>query len=212
MMYPLCGWTLVKGNPQGQTAPDNYQYCRFTRHVKAVEGAKGSGAQGPSEDPNPLGPLAPWPLGPYHKAMFTVRRHDLAPRVEMTPLIDVIFLLLTFFIYSLVMMVRAELLPVTLTTLSTGEQAQAAEVVAITIDRAGQLYLNRQPVTADQLDEQLKEMVALDQPPKLFIAMEADDKTTQTPVDRGPLLIGLIEQVRNNGITDFNIVGEPAEH
>jgi len=32
---------------------------------------------------------------------------DWAPRIEMTPLLDVVFLLLTFFIFSLVLMVRA---------------------------------------------------------------------------------------------------------
>ena len=52
--------------------------------------------------------------------MRSIRRHDLAPRVEMMPLIDVVFLLLTFFIYSFVMMVRAEVLPVVLTPLGTG--------------------------------------------------------------------------------------------
>jgi biopolymer transport protein ExbD len=155
--------------------------------------------------------------------MFTVRRHDLSPRVEMTPLIDVIFLLLTFFIYSLVMMVRAELLPVTLTTLTTGESAaQEAEVLAITIDRRGQLHLNRQPIEPGQLDKHLKKIAAQTPRPKLFLAMEADtphdssaDATDQSDVaptatvDRGPLLIHLIDRVRDSGINDFNIVGEP---
>ena len=44
--------------------------------------------------------------------MFTIRRTDHEARVEIMPLIDVIFLLLTFFIYAMVLMVRAALLPV----------------------------------------------------------------------------------------------------
>jgi biopolymer transport protein ExbD len=37
--------------------------------------------------------------------MQAVRHNDLSARIEMLPLIDVIFLLLTFFIYSMVLMV-----------------------------------------------------------------------------------------------------------
>src|SRR5690606_8300025 len=55
----------------------------------------------------------------YHVVMRFVRRHDLAPRMEMIPLIDVIFLLLTFFIYSLALMVQAQVLPVALPPITT---------------------------------------------------------------------------------------------
>ena len=128
----------------------------------------------------------------------------------MTPLIDVIFLLLTFFIYSLVVMVRAEILPVTLTSVSTGEQGQDAEVVAITIDKAGTFYLNRQVIGSAELDVKLTEMAQGETLPRLFLAMEVDDPQVDAAqrVDRGPLLIGLIDQVRQKGITDFSIVGD----
>ena len=46
--------------------------------------------------------------------MRPLRRTDHDTRVEMMPLIDVGFLLLTFFIYAMVLMVRAEVLPVPL--------------------------------------------------------------------------------------------------
>ena len=40
--------------------------------------------------------------------MRPLRRSEHETRVEMMPLIDVVFLLLTFFIYAMVLMVRAE--------------------------------------------------------------------------------------------------------
>ena len=46
--------------------------------------------------------------------MRPLRRSEHETRVEMMPLIDVVFLLLTFFIYAMVLMVRAEVLPVPL--------------------------------------------------------------------------------------------------
>ncbi len=148
--------------------------------------------------------------------MRTVRRHDLSPRVEIMPLIDVIFLLLTFFIYSLVTMVQAEILPVQLQTLTTGEAAKPASIVAVTIDAQGSLYLNRVLIDVERLDQRLSEIAQLDEKPKLFLALEDTLSTAreQEPgavggiVDRGPLLISLIERVRRAGIEDFNIVGD----
>lgn len=135
--------------------------------------------------------------------MRTIRRNDLAPRVEIMPLIDVIFLLLTFFIYSLIVMVRAEVLPVALTTLSTGGQATQTKVHAITIDHDGRLFLNRKPISDDELSRRLLSMAQQPQRPSLYLAMEAQGST-----DRGPVLINLIERVRAAGIEDFVIVGQ----
>ncbi len=142
--------------------------------------------------------------------MRAIRRHDLSPRVEMMPLIDVIFLLLTFFIYSLITMVRAEVLPVQLQPLTTGEAAKPAAIVAITIDQQGALYLNRLPVTDQTLDERLAQIGQSEDRPKLFLAMEDFDEqdSAQASVDRGPLLLRLIERVRDAGIEDLNFVGE----
>lgn len=168
--------------------------------------------------------------------MLRLRRHDLTPRVELLPLIDVVFLLLTFFIYSLIVMRMYDVLPVRLTPLSTGRAAEPGSVQALTIDRSGQVYLNREAVDDAALDARLAELAAVAPPVKLFIAMEEADAAARqrkleaaaaaatsdltaaavvepagaTPVDRGPRLIALIEQVRRAGITDFAIVGDRA--
>jgi len=127
------------------------------------------------------------------------------------PLVDVIFLLLTFFIYCLVTMVRAEILPVQLQSLTTGRAAEPTAIVAVTIDARGELYYNRAPIEPDALDAQLNEIAALNDPPKLFLALEDAEPDADTPtVDRGPLLISLIERVRQAGLTEFNIVGDRA--
>jgi biopolymer transport protein ExbD len=157
------------------------------------------------------------------------RRHDLSARVEMIPLIDVIFLLLTFFIYSLVMMVQAQILPVRLSQLTTAQPAEPGQIQAITIDRAGSLYLNRKPIAPSDLDAALADIAKQDPPPKLFLAMEIADAPAATAlppataltdpslethpqpatIDRGPLLLDLIDRVRRAGLTDFTIVGDP---
>lgn len=122
----------------------------------------------------------------------------------MTPLIDVIFLLLTFFVYSMVIMVRADVLPITLAAVATGQRPTERDMQVLSIDRAGTIYLNRQAVAESALDDRLSELARADPRPQLFIGIEA-----QGEVDRGPMLITLIERVRRAGITDFAIVGQP---
>lgn len=136
----------------------------------------------------------------------------------MLPMLDVIFLLLTFFIYSMLVMVRAEVLPVQLVQVGTGEAAEAGTVMALTIDREGRFYLNRKPMAEGELDAALADLAAMDEPPRLFLAMEAtlagDESGTANVgpvVDRGPMLVELIRRVQSTGLTDFTIVGPPGD-
>ena len=76
-----------------------------------------------------------------------LRRPQHETRVEIMPLIDVIFLLLTFFIYAMVLMIRAELLPIKMHAFASSEPATVPPAVTITIDRTGELFFNREPIT-----------------------------------------------------------------
>lgn len=164
--------------------------------------------------------------------MRRVRRGEPSARVEMMPLIDVVFLLLTFFIFALMVTVQAEVLPVALSPVGTGEAAQPAVIVAITIDADGAFYYDREPVTGEELDRRL-EAIATSDPesrPRLFVAMEEALAEEEPPegegdvdaggdplatdaaapvIDRGPLLIRLIARLRAAGINDFSFIGDP---
>jgi biopolymer transport protein ExbD len=136
--------------------------------------------------------------------MYKIRHNDLTPRVEMLPLIDVIFLLLTFFIYSLIVMVKAQVLPVELSSVTAGQSSTKAVVNAITVDEHGKLFFNRKPMSLDQLDNVLADLAKEPKAAKLYLAMQAKGQT-----DRGPVLLKVIEKVRAAGITEFTIVGAP---
>ncbi len=138
--------------------------------------------------------------------MLRVRRHDHSPRVELLPLIDVVFLLLTFFIYSLILTVRADILPVSLVPVGGGEQAEPGRAAALTIDADGRIFLDRDPVAMDALAARLEAFAAQADRPPLFVALEEDGRT-----DRGPLLVKLIELLRNAGITDVSVVGPASD-
>jgi biopolymer transport protein ExbD len=138
--------------------------------------------------------------------MRAIRRIENAPRIEMTPLLDVVLLLLTFFIYSVSMMVNAEVLPLRLVRLNSGQQARGSEFQVITVDRAGGLYFNKQPMTLAQLDQKISELGKRADHPPLYLTMEEEGSA-----DRGPVLLSVIEQVRAAGIVNFALVGRPGE-
>ena len=108
--------------------------------------------------------------------MLRLRRHDLSPRVELLPLIDVIFLLLTFFIYSLIVMrFMPNVLPVKLTPVTAGRTAEPGPMHVLTLDKAGVVYLDREVVAEGELDARLTALAEADPPVKLVIAMEEID-------------------------------------
>ena len=71
-------------------------------------------------------------------------------RVEMLPLIDVVFLLLVFFIYAMVSMVVHRGLRVDLPATGTAVM-EKNDYISITIDANNALYLNSEPVDAEEL-------------------------------------------------------------
>jgi biopolymer transport protein ExbD len=80
-------------------------------------------------------------------------------RIELIPLIDIIFLLLVFFIYSMLSMVVYRGIPVDLPAADTAETEQR-DIIAITIDDQGQIYLDKDLVSDLALLGRLKNAVA----------------------------------------------------
>jgi biopolymer transport protein ExbD len=136
--------------------------------------------------------------------MRRLHRCDFAPRLEMTPLIDVIFLLLTFFIYQMIVMRPVDTLGFELAEVAGGQRSISGRLDVLSIDGDGALYLNREPIPASELDERLAAFAADPAEPTLYITMEADGRT-----DRGPLLFNLLQRVQAAGIRHAAVVGQP---
>lgn len=124
----------------------------------------------------------------------------------MMPLIDVIFLLLTFFIYSMVVMVYAKILPVQLTPLTAGGLSKEATSHVITIDRDGVFHFDGDALANDELDQALRTAGSDPEQPAIFVTVSAEGRR-----DRGPRVVELIERVQAAGVTNMAIVGQPAE-
>ena len=137
--------------------------------------------------------------------MRPLRRTQHETRVEIMPLIDVIFLLLTFFIYAMVLMVRAELLPVEMHAFASGEPARLPPAIAITIDRNGTLFFNREQIAMAAVLDRLKTVKAADPETVIYIAAEA----TGT-LDRLPTFLNLYDQLAHAGL-NIKLVGAPQQ-
>ncbi len=100
---------------------------------------------------------------------------ELPPQINIVPMIDVIFAILTFFILSTLFLTKSEGLPVNLPKAQNTVQTQAPETsrVTVTIDAAGKLALDRQPVQLDALEQQVRERVATTQ--QLVVILNADE-------------------------------------
>lgn len=163
----------------------------------------------------------PWAVATvYNDPMEAIRRNDHSARIEILPLIDVVFLLLTFFIFSMLVMVRLEVMSVKLTPLGTGKKMEPSQVEAwtINIDRRGRLMLGNEPITVDDLTKKLQPPTTEDgghdtsgpmvtERPMLFIAM-----SRQSDIDRAPLMVDLIKRFVAAGIEKYTFVGPSAEN
>lgn len=136
--------------------------------------------------------------------MRRLHRSDHSPRVEMMPLIDVIFLLLTFFIYQMVVMRPVDTLGFEMAQVAGGQRSVTGQLQVLSIDADGGLHLNREPIPRDALADRLEAFAADPAEPTLYLTLEADGRT-----DRGPVLFDLLQRVQAAGIRNAAVVGQP---
>ncbi|MGJ5676480.1 MAG: ExbD/TolR family protein [Nostochopsis sp.] len=105
---------------------------------------------------------------------------DLPPQINIVPMIDVIFAILTFFIMSTLYLTRSEGLPVSLPKAATAKQQQIPTKITVTVDKDGQVSLNRQPTTVEVLERQVRTLVGSN--PEALVIINADQKVSHGQV------------------------------
>ena len=132
--------------------------------------------------------------------MIIRRRERRRARIEIIPMIDVVFFLLVFFMMASLSMTVYRGMPVNLPRASTGS-TPPAESAAVTVARDGQAYLEHQPVTAAVLGERLRGMVAAN--PAVTIIITADEAVAHGRV------VDVLDEVRKAGVTRMAIAIRP---
>jgi biopolymer transport protein ExbD len=109
-------------------------------------------------------------------------------QINILPMIDVTFSLLTFFIMSSLFLTRSQGLPVNLPSAATTQQSRTPQKITVSVDDKGTISLNRQPIAVDNLTEQVRTLV--NNNPDALVVINADRK-----VEHG-LIVTIMDRVR----------------
>jgi len=96
------------------------------------------------------------------------RAHKRA-RIEIIPLIDIIFFLLATFVMVSLSMIKNQGISVNLPVAATSASQDRKDYSAITVTAAGEYYFNKDLVTLEQVVERLKAAKAAEADPRVFI-------------------------------------------
>ncbi len=99
---------------------------------------------------------------------------NIPAQINIVPLLDVVFTLLTFFVISSLFLTNSEGLPVNLPKANSGQPSQTSEKITVTIDSQGQVSVNRKPTTFDALTEKIRILVGSNQ--NVLVVINADEK------------------------------------
>jgi biopolymer transport protein ExbD len=130
------------------------------------------------------------------------RRAFKKARIEIIPMIDTIFFLLVFFMISTLSMAHFKGMPVNLPKAASGQQSPA-ESAAITITKEGQVFLDKQSVDKQTLNDLLREQVGKN--PDLLVVINADDG-----VEHGNV-VEVMDTARSANVAKLAIAVKPKE-
>ena len=116
------------------------------------------------------------------------------------PLIDVILLLLTFFIFSVAMMVRADALDVTLPSVASGEAVERTEIVSVTVLADGTVRVLGEPVSDADLGPRVAQLAG--EGKRVLVA--ADERAASGA------LLRVLDALSAAGVKNVGVIGRPA--
>lgn len=111
---------------------------------------------------------------------------DLPFQINIVPMIDVIFAILTFFIMSSLFLTRSTGLPVNLPKATTA-QDQRSSKLTVTVDARGNLRLNQQPIQLNDLQSRVR---ALSGSGSQLVIINADQQVSHGQV------VAVMDQLR----------------
>jgi biopolymer transport protein ExbD len=120
-------------------------------------------------------------------------------RIEIIPMIDVIFFLLVFFMVSSLAMTRINSMPVSLPKTSAAPEALKQNII-LTIKKDGSIYLNKAPTNLEALGNQLA--YEMHDRPQDVVVVNADQVTPYG------LVVKVMDQARKIGVRKFALATE----
>jgi len=125
-------------------------------------------------------------------------------RLEIIPLIDVMFFLLASFMMVSLTMSKQQTIKVDLPVASSSQSDFKPDMLNLAVDAKGDLYSNKTPVTLPQLENELAARYAKDKNTPVYISGDANTRFAD--------LVWLLDSVKRVGFTKvaFNVKPAPA--
>ena len=114
-------------------------------------------------------------------------------RIEIIPLIDIMFFLLATFVMVSLSMVKSKGVPVHLPGAASGETQNREEFTSITVTAENKILFNKQAITAAGLPAALEKLKTANPDPRIFINGDEDSRLGVT--------ILVLDAARTAGIT-----------
>lgn len=118
-------------------------------------------------------------------------------RIEIIPLIDIIFFLLATFVMVSMSMIKNQGISVNLPVATSSGPQERKDYSSITVTAAGEYYFDKDAVTLEQVIERLKALKASETDPRVFI--NGDEKAEFGKA------IAVLDEVRKLGISKVAI-------
>jgi biopolymer transport protein ExbD len=118
-------------------------------------------------------------------------------RIEIIPLIDIMFFLLATFVMVSLSMVKNEGVPVRLPVATSGSPQERRDTASISIREDGALFFNKEPVLLTELPARLAAFQSVTAEPRVFINGDARADFQY--------VVGVLDEVRRRGITRIAI-------
>jgi len=125
-----------------------------------------------------------------------LKRNRKRPRIDIVPLVDVLMVLIVFFLVTM-QFKNLRALNLRMPKIETAGSNQLSNEIVLSLDRAGNYFLNNQPVSEEVLQDALRTASNLPKKPKVLLV--ADEEAPLKTVTR------LIDLCRENGLDDFRL-------
>ncbi|ADG70379.1 biopolymer transporter ExbD [Brachyspira murdochii] len=130
------------------------------------------------------------------------RRFDIKSGIDLTPMIDIVFNLLIFFMVGTTI-IETPQIEISLPKSTSAVGAEKNETIIISISRDGKKYINGYEV--ENLDNNLKELANTEGELEKPVEIRSDEDV------RTQVLISVIDSVKNAGFTRLSIATENAK-
>ena len=126
------------------------------------------------------------------------------PRIEIIPMVDVMMLLLVFYVLSSLAMTQTKGIDVQLPSAQSAQASSLPQQLVVTVNSQGEVYLLQQLVPVDQLGVQLQQLCqnrpgGLEAVQQEGIILNADQSSQMRQT------VGVMDQLRQLGIYNFSI-------